>query len=478
MTVRKLFQLTVNLLIWLSLLAATAFLRPSGLLSAQAAPPGSPPSLAQAGLRSEAPAVNIIYVNKHASGPTHNGGSWATAFLKIQDALDIAVANDQIWVASGVYTPTHQILVTDTRTATFSLLEAVQVYGSFRGNETSLSQRTWRLNPTILSGDLSGNDLPSDFPNGATYSENAYHVVTADYLNQPTRLDGFIIQGGNANIQVEPSNYGGGIYNRESATHLVNLIFYKNFARQGGGLYNVDTYSLIINCAFIGNKSNFGGGLRNIHSNTTIINSVFVGNTAYVAGALYNSNSNPTIVNTTIAYNYGDDAFPEPIVGGVLNDTNSLITIKNSILWGNYPGQIKNESEAPASSAELYYSLVQDDCTGFGNSCTGMSYTTDPFFENPPGLDGIIGTLDDNLHVTKSSPAMNAGDNGVVPLDDLDINYNGVKTENLPFDLNNNGRFALMGDSYTGSGTPPIVDLGAYEVQYKLFLPTVSQSSH
>jgi len=116
-------------------------------------------------------------------------------FTNIQEALEIANSGDQIWVASGIYTPTHQTLVTDTRTATFSLLEGVEMFGSFIGNETSLTQRNWRLNPTILSGDLNGNDLTTDFPDGSTYAENSYHVVTADYLNQPTRLDGFIIQG-------------------------------------------------------------------------------------------------------------------------------------------------------------------------------------------------------------------------------------------------------------------------------------------
>jgi hypothetical protein len=462
MTVRKLFRLTANLLLWLSLLAATVFLRPSGLVSVHAARSAafSPP--AWAGLRSEAPAVKIIYVNKHATG-SHTGASWANAFTDLQDALDIASFSDHIWVASGVYTPTHQILLTDTRTATFSLLEGVEVFGGFKGDETSLIQRNLRANPSILSGDLNGNDVASDFPTGPTYSENSYHVVTADYLNQPTRLDGFTIQGGNANDTTtgSPFQNGGGLYNTQSAANLVNLIFYKNFGRQGGGLYNVDTYSYIINCAFIGNQSNFGGGLRNIHSDTTLINTVFTGNSAYRAGAIYNSSSNPNIENITVAYNWGSDQFPEPKIGGILNDNDSHLILKNSILWGNYPSQIKNESDAPASSSELYFSDVQDDCSGFGVTCTGLGLTIDPHFENPPGLDGISGTLDDNLRLNWTSPAIDAGDNSVVPLDDVDINYNGIITETMPYDLDNNSR--LIGT----------VDLGAYEAKIYLYLPVI-----
>jgi hypothetical protein len=472
----RVFYLAVSLLVWLSLLSVAALLRPSGFDRVQAARSAASPLSAQAGLRSAALAAKIIYVNQHAT-VLGDGTSWAKAFTDLQAALDIAIDTNQIWVAAGVYTPTRMILLTDTRTATFSLLEAVEVYGSFKGNETSLSQRSWRANPSILSGDLNGDDVASDFPDGPTYSENSYHIVTAHYLNKPTRLDGFIIQGGNANADEArpPFNFGGGLYNRESETNLVNLIFYKNHADIGGGIYNVDTYSQIINCAFIGNKSDFGGGLRNITSNTTLINTVFVGNSAIRAGAIYNSSSNPNIENITVAYNFGDDQInPEELrIGGIFSDKNSHFILKNSILWGNYPNQIKNESIDPSSSAELYFSLVQDDCTGFGNTCTGVSLTVDPGFENPPGLDGIFGTLDDNLRLNRTSPAIDAGDNSVVPLDYLDINYNGIINEALPLDLNNTRRFIQVGGSYIGLGTPPIVDMGAYETKCPVFLPLI-----
>jgi hypothetical protein len=466
MTLRKYFQLTANLMLGFVLLAPAALLHPSGIEEAQAERPAAPLSSNQASLEIEAPSGTIYYVKKDAPGP-HTGASWANAFTNVQEALDMAASADQIWVASGIYTPTHQIWVTDTRSATFLLLEGVEIYGSFKGNETSLSQRDWRNNISILSGDLNGNDVAADFPGGTTYAENSYHVVTADYLNQPTRLDGFIIQGGNANLPIEPFNYGGGFYNRESAVNLANLIFYKNYGRQGGGLYNVQTYSMAINCAWIGNKSNFGGGLRNIDSDTHLINTVFVGNSAYRAGAIYNSLSNPTIVNTTIAYNQGDDAFPEPIIGGILNDQNAHPTLLNSILWGNYPSQIYNESITTptviTSSVALYHSLIQGGWNINGTTCIDLiCLDADPKFVNAPGADTITGTLDDNLRLSWSSPAINAGDNNLLPIiDQLDINYNGITNEPLPFDLDNTGRF-----------NGPKVDLGAYEVKI-LFLPLI-----
>ena len=125
----------------------------------------------------------------------------------------------------------------------------------------------------------------------------------------------------------------------------------------------------------------------------------------------------------------------------------------------------------------MYFSLVQDDCSNFGVSCTGISLDTDPLFENLPGKDGITGTLDDNLRLNWASPAIDAGDNGVVPLDYRDINYNGNVTETLPNDLDNIRRLFQLRAIYLGLGTPPIVDMGAYETQATLFLPLVRKSS-
>ena len=59
------------------------------------------------------------------------------------------------------------------RTATFQLNDGVAIYGGFSGTETSRSQRDPATYITVLSGDLSYNDI--GFTNN---SENVYHVVT------------------------------------------------------------------------------------------------------------------------------------------------------------------------------------------------------------------------------------------------------------------------------------------------------------
>jgi hypothetical protein len=487
MILRRRSQLAASLLVWLSLLASAVFLRSSGLESVHAAHLAASQPLVPANLCSET-GPKICYVDKNAPGLAHTGDDWTNALTDLQDALDLVVDGDQIWVAAGVYTPTHQILTTDTRTATFSPVDGVQIYGGFYGDETSLSQRNWRAHPSILSGDLNGNDVVETFANN---DENAYHVVTAGNLDKTsTRLDGFIIQGGNANINNEARKtaYGGGLYNNNNlgSPSMANLIFYKNFALVGGGLYNINADALVVNVSWIGNQGDFGAAVRNIDCSPNIVNALFVGNIAeYVGGAIYNSNGQPIIANCTAANNSTRRSQSEFGGGGaVYNDKLTHLYLNNCILWENTsgentPDQVYNEYTGDlltSSYTELHSSLYPNGCSGFGTTCYESEVKTDPKFVNLPGLDGVIGTLDDNLRLMPGSPAINAGDNTNVGLDDLDINYNGILTETLPYDLDYAKRFvqAVPGYlSYLNHNTPPVVDLGVYEATPILFMPLI-----
>ena len=47
---------------------------------------------------------SVIYVKADAASGG-DGTSWASAFNDLQDALVVATAGDQLWAASGTYTP-------------------------------------------------------------------------------------------------------------------------------------------------------------------------------------------------------------------------------------------------------------------------------------------------------------------------------------------------------------------------------------
>src|SRR5688572_27934600 len=108
-----------------------------------------------------------LYVNASAT-PGGEGRSWSDAIDNLTLALDLAYANEQIWVAAGTYRPAAP---NGDRAASFAMKNGVALYGGFAGTETTLAQRDPAAHPTILSGDLNGDDGP-DFTNT---SENSYH---------------------------------------------------------------------------------------------------------------------------------------------------------------------------------------------------------------------------------------------------------------------------------------------------------------
>jgi hypothetical protein len=134
-----------------------------------------------------------------------DGLSWAHAFRDPQHAIDTARAGDTIWVGTGTFRPAPP---NGDRAASFVLKSGVALYGGFAGDEQSLDQRSFLWNPTILSGDLNGDDgddsgtgydgPPADAAVRGSSAENSYHVVVAFDPAPTTLLDGLTIRAGRA----------------------------------------------------------------------------------------------------------------------------------------------------------------------------------------------------------------------------------------------------------------------------------------
>lgn len=173
--------------------------------------------------------ANILYVKPGAGSSVWQEKS--NVYNDLQVALASATSGDQIWVAGGTYKPTTG---TD-RSISFQLIDGVELYGGFAGDETELSQRNWRLNETILSGDIGEVEFDSD---------NSYNVLRADGsaiypITNTTILDGIIVEGGNAD-GMSGFFYGGGLFLNNASPIIRNVWFRNNkaLAEGGGSLCN------------------------------------------------------------------------------------------------------------------------------------------------------------------------------------------------------------------------------------------------
>ena len=241
--------------------------------------------------------------------------------------------------------------------AFFSLKNAVVVYGGFAGTETSLDQRDWQANLTILSGDIDGNDVNTD---GNFIAEtpadiqgsNSIHVVWNSNVDPTAVLNGFVITAG----KYVDVSLGAGMYNVNASPTLVHLTISGNSGYEGGGMFNhldssptvtqvtftgnsavsggggIKNYSnsspLLTNVVFSGNNAYNGGGMFSYASSPLLRNVLFKGNTATNGGGIYSYEGAPVLFNTTFSGNSAFDA------GGAYQNGGSL-TIHNSILWGD-----------------------------------------------------------------------------------------------------------------------------------------------
>ncbi|PZF71024.1 T9SS type A sorting domain-containing protein [Taibaiella soli] len=199
-------------------------------------------------------------------GGTKDGSSWANAKSadSLQPILRRLGAGNEIWVAAGTYKPHHF-----SRDTSFAISNKLQVYGGFAGTETQRSQRNWNTNVTILSGDIG-------VPNDST--DNSFHVVTFDFNDSTTVLDGFTIRDGQADSNGNWHYTGGGI--RLTSVSFVNpqisnCIIRNNFALKGGGGITAIAFGEVAmrlkNCYFTENSSagSWGGGSILLYSLST-----------------------------------------------------------------------------------------------------------------------------------------------------------------------------------------------------------------
>lgn len=362
---------------------------------------------------------------------TNDGLTWANSFQTLQKALSVANAGDDIYVAEGTYYPDEGPGQTnDDSASTFNLISGVAVFGGFSATgDPSLPDAAPSAHPTILSGNL---EQSGEYSNGT-----AYHVLTADSVNNLASIDGCIITKGNAISPTAPHFRGGGLYCANTASPTItNCYFKRNNANQGGAIYSIGSTPSIINCFMEGNSASLGGAIFNDTSGAKYTNCLFIGNISHNSGgAIYDDElSNTFLTNCTFFQNYSNGP------GGAIFHHSINLIIQNCIIWDNTEffattssmGASVSSNSSPPHFERCLIQNWSKAALDAGQSSRNNLEPSDPLFVD----------IDDfRLKLSPTSPAVNKGAS----------NFNSTVT-----DLAGNPRIVDM------------IDLGAYEYQVPL----------
>lgn len=417
-----------------------------------------------------------------ASAPAGGDGlTWATALNTLTPSILFPLSSgDEIRVAQGTYKPTFP---GGPRAATFIVpCNGGVVRGGYAGRAgANPDARDPALYPTILSGDLNGNDLPG-FVN---VGENSFHVVSIGTGSGPApTIEGVTITGGNANGTVGSfDSFGAGIIgpgvpvtlrdcrivsnratgagagidiahtgaNVPTGGSLFERCRFENnvvtsAAGQGGAVYYTTTpvsEPLTVHfsrCEFVGNVApNQGGAAWLYRVNATFFDCLIDSNdtTTGQGSAIAFGEGSHRVVNCTIVGNTSGGAATNGAIGPVVvASLMPVVRVTNSILWGNSPRQI-----GVSLDPTVTYSAVQGGAAGEGN------IDADPMFTDFGAADYTLGA---------GSPCADAGDSPACLLVCAEV---GVAS-----DLAFRPRFFDdPGAADTGLGGVPVVDMGAYE---------------
>jgi len=389
----------------------------------------------------------IRYVDANLTTGLDNGTSWANAYRGPLGLFRAgAWPGTTVWVADGVYRSQTIVAPADPELDT-----AATILGGFAGGETSASQRDPVANPTIITGDINGDDAQG------LYADNTSILVyhNGSGLGAPLTLDGFTFTGANQHALLME---GGASLYLSQCTLRANrgpAVVWLKYTTAGGGssggfgrvrfednsatpiLSEVSVADLAL-CTFVRNSSPIpglsSGGIfvtGNLPASILIARScVFFGNSGGEAGAVAGpTNAAIHLVDCTIVSN------TTLVQQGAVR---SADFVRNSIVYGNTgPGGSQTLLDQ-VSGGLIENSCVQGLAPGQGN------LGDDPRFVDAPG---------GNLALDPFSPCVDAGK---------------VFPASLSIDIT--GQPRPVDDPVTRNLSGSTIDMGAHE-----FRPGVSR---
>lgn len=455
-----------------------------------------------------ATAATTIYVDINAAGPVHDGSTWCSAYIDLNEALIAANQVDTtILVAGGVYVPSPAGLEVP-RAATFALLSPVTIRGGYAGcGAPDPDAFDPSAHPTVLSGDLDNNDhIGLSGKLG-----NTCHVVTVmDDTGGGHRLEYVTISGGNANANDcgQRSAEGGGILCVNAAPTFFHTTFVDNLAYFGGAIYLDGCRATFGNCTFEKNKAILGGAVMDtgLVSATRLEDCTVLGNEAtgdggalYFLGRVNDNVKAPGIFNTLLASNHAAgeggaihsvardfDLQSSTVVENTSSNAESggiytyeaSARLLNSIAWANegilgrteFAQVFPDASRRPTAAGSVFDPIVDYSCVeGWSGTFSGVeSFGDDPRFL--PGPEGCYYLDPGDIEVIPPSPCVNAGSDTaqVLGLSDRTTAPNEASDESqvdLGYHYPIAGRGTVLAD-YNRTGRVDLADVAAFQNCY------------
>ena len=344
------------------------------------------------------PASRRRYVKTAAAGGSddNDGLTWDKAYASPQKAIN--ALNDgtgqrgEVWVAAGTYAPSAHITEDNNSPVAFLMHSGINVFGGFRGTETSIDQRdsyyddpeddqpnrdnqyTWKFRDkyrTIFQGERYSTPTWNSTKGEWVFSSGSYHVVwfapiaangvgTADnkvgMFDKETVLDGVTIEGGRLTVESGSAsegylpNDGAGVLMGENSILRNCVVRYCSAAGRGAAVYNGGgrvEQCLIYNNV---NTSGDGGGVY-IDGFGIVSRSIITNNKARNGGGVYmkkGTQSNHAILTLSVVANNENTAN-----GAVYADQCGNLT--NNTIVNNYTSTSTDESDDNASHTSGVY---------------------------------------------------------------------------------------------------------------------------
>lgn len=405
----------------------------------------------------------IIYVNQN--GFDGSGTSWQTAYKYLDEALlcahnyieqGIWENGGEIWVAAGLYNPAY--VENEVFTETYQMFDGVDLYGGFKGNESSIEQRDF-------------SDPASETTLRSFYVDVEYVVTGADNVT----IDGFTIQGG----------YKGGVHcGHNGASFTISNCIIEgsggDTVTNAAGIFCCGSSPVIQDCKIQFNNA-YGVYIEPSESTPAVIQDCEI--QWNEKSGIYCYESSPVIKGSKIRYNGDEGVYcyktvtPEIInnwicdngtdgsgYGIYLRYCSGVTTIRNNTIVNNddygirrYSGSalpvISNciivsngsnpEYNLEGATFNVSYSCIEEGESNYSgsNNSTYDPQSDDPLFESASSGD---------YHLMSSSPyVINTGDISGIS-DETDIDGEPRIIENT---------VDIGGDEYT----PAKVEAGSYK---------------